>query len=535
MRSSSILAAAAAVLAIASSASADVITDWNGTGIEILRDRAVGPNKSTRVLAIAQLAAYDAVVAITKSHEPYLPGLEADLPASPEAAAAQAAHDVLLALYPDAEEELADALTDSLEAIDDGDAEDNGVTLGKAAAEAILEARAADHSSDTVTYEGSNDPGKWRPTPAAYAAAADPQWGTVTPFALESANQFRPSAPPALNSVEYTLAFTEVKLWGKATGSARDAEQTKIAKFWEQATHVPFYAIARSLAKREGLTVEESARLFALLSLALADSRIATSDAKYTYDFWRPVTAITTVPVAGEGGAGGEASEGIDDDGNPETIADPAWLPYLNTPNHPEYVSGHSATGAAAAGVLAYWFGDETSFAVGSDSAPGFTRSFESFSDAADQNAISRLYGGIHYSFSNEAGLALGAEVAGYVVDHYLLERSNGEGGAGGDGAGGAAPEPSGGGEGGEPPTTGTGGTSGGTGVAGAPDSGGEGGVPDKSATGGAGGKPPKANVDKHDGDDSGCSVSSTGHDANAAGWLAVVAGLGLAISRRRR
>ncbi len=131
MRSSSILAAAAAVLAIASSASADVITDWNGTGIEILRDRAVGPNKSTRALAIAQLAAYDAVVAITKTHEPYLPGLEAELPASPEAAAAQAAHDVLLALYPDAAEELADALEDSLDALEDGDAEDNGVALGK--------------------------------------------------------------------------------------------------------------------------------------------------------------------------------------------------------------------------------------------------------------------------------------------------------------------------------------------------------------------------------------------------------------------
>jgi MYXO-CTERM domain-containing protein len=533
MRSSSILAAAAAVLAIASSASADVITDWNGTGIEILRDRAVGPNKSTRALAIAQLAAYDAVVAITKTHEPYLPGLEAELPASPEAAAAQAAHDVLLALYPDAAEELADALEDSLDAIEDGDAEDNGVALGKDAAEAILDARAADHSADPATHDPSDVPGEWRPTPPANAAAADPQWGTVTPFALESSNQFRPAAPPALDSVEYTLGFTEVKLWGKATGSARNAEQTAIAKFWEQATHIPFYAIARSLAKREKLELDESARLFALLSLALADSRIATWDAKYTYNYWRPVTAITTVPVAGEGGAGGE---GIDDDGNPETTSDPAWLPYLTTPNHPEYVSGHSATGAAAAGVLAYWFGDDTSFAVGSDSAPGFTRSFESFSDAADQNAISRLYGGIHYSFSNEAGLALGAEVAGYVVDHYLLEVDNGggEGGAGGEGAGGTAPEPSEGGEGGEPPK-GTGGTagSGGTGEAGAPDSGGEGGAAD--ASGGTGGKPPKANVDKHDGDDSGCTVSSTGGDRNAAGWLAVVAGLGLALTRRRR
>ncbi len=180
--------------------------------------------------------------------------------------------------------------------------------LGKAAAEAILAARAADHSGDAVTYEGSTEPGKWRPTPAAYAAAADPQWGTVTPFALDAADQFRPPAPPALDSVAYTLAFTEVKLWGKSTGSARDAEQTKIAKFWEQATHVPFYAIARSLAKREGLDLDESARLFALLSLALVDSRIATWDAKYTYHNWRPITAITTVPVAGEGGAEARAS-----------------------------------------------------------------------------------------------------------------------------------------------------------------------------------------------------------------------------------
>ncbi len=533
MRSSSILAAAAAVLAIASSASADVITDWNGTGVQILRDRAVGPNKSTRALAIAHLAAYDAVVAITKTHEPYLPGLEASLPASPDAAAAQAAHDVLLALYPDAEQALAKALADSLKAVDDGKAEDNGVALGKAAAEAILDARAADHSGDSVTHDPSNEPGEWRPTPAAYAAAADPQWGTVTPFALESADQFRPSGPPALDSVEYTLAFTEVKLWGRATGSARNGEQTQIAKFWEQATHLPFYAVARSLAKREKLDVDESSRLFALLSLALADSRIATWDAKYTYDYWRPVTAITTVPIAGgEGGASGEGEEAIDDDGNPETIADPAWLPYLSTPNHPEYVSGHSATGAAAAGVLAYWFGDETSFAVGSDSAPGYTRSFESFSDAADQNAVSRLYGGIHYSFSNEAGLALGAEIAGYVVDHYLLELDSGggEGGAGGEGGGGGVvePEPNEGGAGGEPPTTGTGATGG--------EAGGEGGASAGSGgSGGTAGGGPKPSASENEGDESGCSVSSTGGNENAAGWLAVVAGLGLALKRRRR
>lgn len=547
MRSSSILAAAAAVLAFASSASADVITDWNGTSIEVLRSRSASPNEASRAIAITHLAAYDAVVAITKTYEPYLPGLKASLPASAEAAAAQAAYETLLALYPEAKSALDKALDISLKSIEDGKAEDNGIQLGKAAAAAILKARQSDHAGDSVAHDPSTAPGKWRETAPGFAAAAEPHWATVTPFALETPNQFRPAPPPALDSLEYTLAFTAVKLSGSATSSFRTEAQTATAKFWEQETYLPFFGAARALAKREKLELDESARLFAALSLAIADSRIATWDAKYTYSYWRPITAITTVPVpgnddggdvgtGGQGGAestdtAGEETEGIEDDGNPETVADPDWLPYLTTPNYPAYVSAHSATGAAAAAVLAHWFGDETVFTVGSDTAAGYTRTFQSFSDAAEENAVSRVYGGVNFDFSNEAGLALGTEVANYVLDNYLLEVDAGQGGDGqGGSSGGKGGSAGSGGKGGSAGKGGSGGTSS-TGEAGA-DAGGEGGAADEPAKGSGGTK--NAPVKRRNGDDSGCSVSAAGKTGNAAGLLAAVAALGLALARRR-
>ena len=437
MRSISILAASAALLAVAAPANADVVTDWNGTAVSLARDNLVGkPNPATRAIAIAHLAAYDAVVAITKTYEPYHADIEADVSASAEAAAAQAFHDTLKALFPTAGTDIDAQLATDLAEIADGTAKDQGIAAGQAAAADILALRTGDGSDVPGSYSGSTDIGLWRPTPTALAAASTPEWATLPPFALTTPEQFRPGAPPALGSAAYAVSYTEVKLLGKKTGSARTTEQTRIANFWAVQTHIPFNAIARSLAKKNALAIDESARLFALLNLALADSRIAAWDAKYFYGSWRPITAIQNIdpePDGAGGAAGAPSGPGEYNDGNADTVADPAWEPLLATPNHPDYVSGHSTTGAAAAAVLAYVFGDATTFTVGSETSvpEGLTREYSSFTDAAEENAVSRVYGGIHFSYANEAGLALGTDVGNYVVDNFLQEIPGG-GGKGG-------------------------------------------------------------------------------------------------------
>lgn len=271
--------------------------------------------------------------------------------------------------------------------------------------------RIGDGSTATATYPGSTDVGKWRPTPRADLstplAASEPWWCSAKPFALTSPEQLRSPAPPDITSAEFATAYSETKLLGKIDSTTRTAEQTQIANFWKQPTHVPFNAIARSVSKAKDLSVAENARLFALLNITLADTRIAVWDAKYQYGFWRPITAINTDA----------------DYGNAGTAPDTTWLPFLETPNHPEYPSGHSTTGGGGGHLLASVFGsDGVSFAVGSDSLAGVTRGFEKFSDAEQENANSRIYGGIHYRFSNDTGIALGHQIADYVVANYLSQ-----------------------------------------------------------------------------------------------------------------
>ncbi len=422
------LPAFALVAAFPAAASADVITEWNVIAIDAARSFA-NPNPATRAVAIGHLAAYDAVNAINHSGEPYLPGpLAVTAPASVEAAAITAFHDALVFAVPAKQAELDAAEQTALGKIADGPAKTNGVAVGAAAAAALVTNRAGDGAEAVVAYPGEDALGKWRPTPTGNLAANTPQWATLKPFALSAADQFDPGPPPALTSGTYTTALLETKIYGALTGSVRTDEQTNIAKFWAQQTHLPFYLIARFFAAARDLSVDDNARFFAQLSLALADSRVAVWNAKYEYGFWRPITSINSAL----------------DDGNPDTHPDPEgdWAPLLETPNHPEYVSGHSATGAAGAAVLAHWFGDTNSFTVTSETLPGpaFARHFSRFSDAAQENADSRIYGGIHYRFSNEAGLELGEAVAGYVLTHRLQAfPPQGDGDGDGDGDGGAA------------------------------------------------------------------------------------------------
>ncbi len=406
----------------------DVVTEWNAEMLEVfaVSGATANPPVNTRAMAMTNVAMYDAVNSVSKSYTPYLGYIPVSGPTDPSAAAAQAAHDVMQALYgwrPDFEAQFDSLLATQLAAIPEGEAKTNGIALGQASAGAVLAARPSDNatSGSTYTTQPVNTPGAWQPgnTAGAWGSGQGSflmaEWETVTPFAIPSADTFRPPAPPPLTSPDYATSMNQVMILGEANSTARTPEETYIAYYWVDGpgTESPpghWDAIAMTVSGDQGLTLEENARLFALLSIAEADTAIATWEAKREYDLWRPMQAIAQADI----------------DGNPDTQADPNWTPLLPTPSFPAYTSGHSAFSAAGATVLEGFFGtDEIGFDSYSNS-PFLSdgerlQHFDSFSEAADQAGMSRIYGGIHYSFDNTAGQQLGADVGSYVLDNYLL------------------------------------------------------------------------------------------------------------------
>jgi membrane-associated phospholipid phosphatase len=395
--------------------SANVVLEWNQLALHAVGQARLSPVFVSRDLAITQAAVYDAVVAIDRSFEPYFAHVHASRGASLEAAAAQAAHDTLAALFPSQAGTFDSALAADLVGIPPGRAR-QGSDVGHAVAQQILDWRSTDGSTAVVNYTPGTDPGDWQPTPPANLPALAPQWPYVTPFALTSGSQFRPAPPPALDSAAYADAFNEVKDLGRVDSTTRTAEQTQIARFWNDGLGTAFAMgywnrIAQQVATDQGLSLVQDARLFALLNIAEADAQISCWDAKYAYNLWRPVTAIRAA----------------DTDGNPATDPDSTWTPLLTTPNFPSYTSAHSTLSGAGAGILTALFGDSYHFTVTADGLPGVTRSFDSFEAAAAEAGRSRIYGGIHYQFDNANGQALGGEVAGYVVGGFLLPRDDGD------------------------------------------------------------------------------------------------------------
>jgi len=395
--------------------SASVVLEWNQLTLNAIRQTGMNTPLASRALAITQAAVYDAVVAIDRSFEPYHAHVVASRGASPEAAAAQAAHDTLTALFPAQAGTFDAALAADLVGIPPGRAR-QGIAVGHEVARQILDWRTADGSGATVPYTPGTDPGDWQPTPPAFLPSLAPQWPNVTPFALSAGSQFRPAAPPALDSAEYAVAFNEVKDLGRADSTTRTTDQTQIAFFWRDGAGTSYAfghwnTIAQGVSTERGLDLVADARLFALLNVATADALISTWDAKYTYDLWRPVTAIGAA----------------DTDGNPDTELDAGWGPLLTTPNFSSYTSAHSTVSAAAAGVLTALFGDDYHFTVGSEGLAGVTRSFASFDAAAAEAGRSRVYGGIHYQFDSTAGLEVGARLADYVMDGLLKPRDDGD------------------------------------------------------------------------------------------------------------
>jgi len=383
-------------------ANADVVTDWNNAALDAIRADRTAPPIASRSLAILHASIYDAVNGIARTYEPYLVQSAVQASASREAAASAAAHEVLVNLFP-ASASTFDALHAAILAtIPDGTHKANGIVWGEFVANQILTARADDGWDAVVQPPGGSGPGVWVPTPPAFLPYLLPQWGFVVPFGMSSSSQFRPPGPPSLDSERYAADYEEVKELGAAVGSTRTEEQTEIALFWADGagTETPpghWNSIAQIIAAAQGNTLEENARLLALLNIAMADAAICAWDAKYTFDFWRPVTAIAFV--------------------EPELN----WMSFIVTPPFPDYVSGHSTFSAAAATVLPLFYGTEDlPFTTGSDFLPGVYRSFATCFDAAEEAALSRIYGGIHFRSASEDGLQAGISIGQWTFTHYL-------------------------------------------------------------------------------------------------------------------
>lgn len=380
---------------------ADVITDWDEKAVAAGYTARQGPPPHSRVVAMVHLAMFEAVNSIDSRYRPYRTRLAVEPGASRDAAAAAAAHYVLARIYPDQAKDMDQALQASLATVADQDARAKGVRLGERAGAAILAERASDGAAGPDTYRPHTTPGRYVPT----VLPAASRWGGVRPYALRSGDQFRPAAPYTLSSRDWANDYNEVKRLGAKAGSARTAEQTDIARFWELTGPASYNPLARQLAAAKKLDVTDCARMFALVSMAAADALISVFDAKYTYNFWRPVTAIRNGDLSG----------------NDAIERDAAWEPFIPTPMHPEYPCAHCITQAAAAGVLQGFFGDAIpAVKLTSTSAPGVVRTYTKLSDYVNEVIDARVYDGVHYRTSGLVGAEMGRKIAQYTLQNHL-------------------------------------------------------------------------------------------------------------------
>lgn len=398
----------------------NMVMTWNLASTQAIANMGSGPDAlppmpEARIYAMVQIAVHDALNNIYPRYRSYALNTAGDVLAHPDAAVAQAAHDVIVNQLPPQQTFADNLLTTSLNAIPNGDAKTRGIALGKAAAAAIINLRANDGVANAQTgYVQGTLPGQYRSTPPFDGPpfngfVAVPAWGQIKPFGMTSGSQFRVSAPYPINSADYTADFNEIKTLGRATGSTRTADQTQIAIFWLENVPLSFNRIARTMVAQKKLNAWETARLFALLQIAEADANIGCLESKFFYNYWRPITAVRLG----------------DNDGNPNTVGDATWdVLAPPTPPVPDYPSNHATNGGAGAAVLAAFFGnDNASYTQTSSSLPNTTRTLTSFSQAARENALSRIYVGYHFRNACLKGEEQGKQIGKYIFDHYLGER----------------------------------------------------------------------------------------------------------------
>jgi hypothetical protein len=381
---------------------ADVVSDWSDKAMTLTAQKPQLPPLAERVMALVHVAMFDAVNSIEGKYRPALVTLPKVVRADPAAAAAAAASTVLTALFPDQAEATKSALAASLASTADAPGKAEGQALGEAVGREVLRLRADD---------GADAPDDYRPVtpPGVYVATAVPVsrgWPKVRPFCLQSGSQLRPASPPALTSEQWAADYNEIRMMGAKTGSKRSAWQTETARFWIATGPRAYYPIVLKIAEAKQLALPEKARLLALEAMARFDSLVAVFDAKYHYNFWRPVTAIRNGDI----------------DDNPATERDPVWEPIDATPMHPEYPCAHCIVSATTASVIETVLGSADIPEVSSTSmtAPGVTHSWKNVWAFSDEVSEARIWAGFHYRFSTRAGQQMGKEIGALVARTML-------------------------------------------------------------------------------------------------------------------
>jgi hypothetical protein len=407
-RKSMTIVAAALLMTSTAARAADVVLEWNQIALGATVTAGQGPVPQIRSMTIVQVSMHDAVNAITGDFETYLPRDAAASSLSPVAAAIGAAHRALIRLFPAQAKALDEARAASL-AANGFVAGDAAVVYGESVGQSIFDLRANDHSAQAqfpYTAPGAGDLGVWVTTAPTFGPAQLPGWRYVTPWALRAAFQFRPDGPPALDSERYTIDYNEAKYYGVLNNSLRTDEQTRIAQFWLASPSAIWTPILRQVTTARGLNLSAMTRAFALFYLAAADASIACWDAKYTYNFWRPETAIQKGDI----------------DGNALTVGDPGWAPFTPSHLHPEYPSAHSTNSSAMGTILRLLFGNDpgVAFVATSLLAPGFERHWQTFTEGIDEVVSARVYDGLHFRNSDEVGARLGRQVAHFTFTHAL-------------------------------------------------------------------------------------------------------------------
>ncbi len=384
-------------------ARADVITDWNNTAMDVMKAVNVGGNPWTRSMALVNVSMSDAVNLVQNRYSRYTATeLAIDPSASAEAAAAAAAREILMRQYPGQKAQIDAAFAETMQAIPDNPARAAGIALGEKVAAAVFAERQSDATNVPDTYRPVTTPGVWVPT----TPPLFPQYATAKPWGMDSASQFRPGPPPVLTSALYARDYNETKEMGGVKSTKRTDAQSDAVRFWTQANLGPgWFQAAWQVSARRELSVAESARVFALMSMALANCFIVDWDAKFQYNSWRPITAIRNG----------------DQDGNDATERDAGWQPLNTTPMHPEYPSQAGINAGAARGVLEAVFGGGPEGFVATDiSDARLSRQFASFAQMDQEHKEVRIWGGIHFRNSLEVGEAMGRKIAEHLVANYM-------------------------------------------------------------------------------------------------------------------